>query len=234
MEHLSDEALARLVDDLPGTEERRHLDGCDACQGRLEGLRAQSDALARLPDVRPPRGDWEALEARLLSEGLVDGGSRAGYGELARTPRWMRTAAAVLLFLSGVGAGALLARGGLPGLAGLPASVGRPVAASLGPALGPPPLAATLDEAADHLQASERAYIDAMARYRELLLAGGEPAADDPARRYAALDVLVQAGRAAVREAPADPFLNGILASALAEQQAVARGAARRGGGNWF
>lgn len=231
MEHLSAEALARLVDDLPATDERRHLETCDVCQRELEALRAQAEALSRLPDVRPPRGDWEALEARLLSEGLIDGGSRAGYGELARTPGWMRGAAAVLLFLAGTAAGAAGVRGGLPGFTAME----RPTVAAMGPGMLTGGSTGSVEDAAMRVRLAERGYIDALATYRELVVErAGEPLADDPTRRYAALEVLVQAGRAAVREAPADPFLNGFLASALAEQQAVVRRISSGSDDYWF
>jgi hypothetical protein len=83
---------------------------------------------------------------------------------------------------------------------------------------------------------AERAYMDALVQYRQLATEPGtEESAGDPAARYAALEYLVRAGQVAVRQAPADPFLNGLLASAQAEQRAVYRrisGAAREDG--WF
>ena len=78
--------------------------------------------------------------------------------------------------------------------------------------------------------------MEALVRYRQLSTEPGtEESAGDPAARYAALEYLVQAGQVAVRQAPADPFLNGLLASAQAEQQAVYRrisGVAQQDG--WF
>jgi hypothetical protein len=63
-------------------------------------------------------------------------------------------------------------------------------------------------------------------RYRQLVDARGEPSyLGDPTSRLAALQALVAAGQAAVREAPADPFVNGVLVSALAEQEAILRNA---------
>jgi hypothetical protein len=62
---------------------------------------------------------------------------------------------------------------------------------------------------------------------------GGGEALSDPATRYAALDYLVTAGQLAVRQAPTDPFLNGFLASAIAERQAVLRRISS-GPENWF
>ena len=184
MEHLSLETLARLVDELPTSTEREHLEACDACAAELDALRRQSEMLGRLPDLRPSPADFDAIEARLAAEGLVQVGSRAGYPELAITPSWMRRAAAL----------------------------------------------ASVEEA-------ERDYVAALVEYRQMT---AEPEIDgpagDPAARYQALEYLVRAGQVAVRQAPADPFLNGLLASALAEQQAVSRrissNSARQDG--WF
>ena len=77
MEHLTKETLARLVDERPNPEQREHLSSCTVCGLELRGLRRQTEALGSLPDLRPPPGDWVGLEARLMSEGLVDGGSRS-------------------------------------------------------------------------------------------------------------------------------------------------------------
>ena len=94
MEHLNAETLSRLVDEKPTPEERAHVEFCDGCKAELQALRVQSSALRSLPDLRPPVGDWEVIQARLVSEGLVKrpGGIAA---TLAVTPTWMRAAAAV-------------------------------------------------------------------------------------------------------------------------------------------
>jgi hypothetical protein len=63
MEHLSLEALARLVDETPFRSERRHLARCPDCSRELALLREQTEALRSLPDLRPAPGDWPALEA---------------------------------------------------------------------------------------------------------------------------------------------------------------------------
>ena len=224
MEHLNLETLARLVDELPTSAEREHLEACDACAAELDALRRQSDMLGRLPDLRPSPADFDAIETRLAAEGLVQVGSRAGYPELAITPRWMRRAAAIAVF----------ATGGLTG-AGVMARL-RPTeddrmaaVASERPA-DPEAALASVEQA-------ERDYVAALVQYRQLT---AEPEIDgpagDPAARYQALEYLVRAGQVAVRQAPADPFLNGLLASALAEQQAVSRrissNSARQDG--WF
>ena len=232
MEHLSLDVLSRLVDEPPTVAERYHLDRCARCASELEALEHQTAALSALPDVRPVRGDWEALEARLIAQGLVQAAevrpitSGGASGRWLRM-RWLRHAASVALFATGATVGAAAARSGLGAQGDVSAAV--PSVAQL---------AATTDpgEALALVQEAERAYIGALVHYRQLVGArGGDEVAGDPAVRYAALEQLVQAGQAAVSRAPADPFLNGLLASALAEQQAVYRrmsGAAAQDG--WF
>jgi hypothetical protein len=220
MEHLTPETLARLVDEAPATEERAHLAECAECAEELEWIRSTTEALGRLPDVRPPRGDWAVLEARLVSEGLVRG-ERGWTSALARTPGWMRAAAAVVLFLSGAGVGLAVDAPGAPlRSAGGAAGTDYAAFASAEPE--------TVDEAAEAMRMAERVFVDALLRYRQMVDAeSGDPGIVDPQRRYAALEYFLAAGEAAVREAPTDPFMNGLLASVRAERQA-ARDAAMR------
>jgi anti-sigma factor RsiW len=217
MEHLSSETLSRLVDERPAPEERAHLERCEACKAELQALRVQTSALRSLPDLRPPVGDWEVIQARMVSEGLVRRpGSFAA--TLAVTPGWMRAAAAVLLFLAGGVAGAAFTR--TQGLA-----LGGPADASA---------VSTVDEAARLVRSAEESYVDAIVRYNQLVeMEGGGDDFADPATRFAALDNLVNAGRAALRLAPADPFLNGFLVSLTAERQAQLRRISS-GPDNWF
>ncbi|MEQ9570172.1 MAG: hypothetical protein RLN75_08285 [Longimicrobiales bacterium] len=78
------------------------------------------------------------------------------------------------------------------------------------------------------MRRAERVFVDAMVRYHQMVAAeGGDDVAVDAQRRYAALEYFLAAGEAAVREAPTDPFMNGLLASVRAERQA-ARAAALR------
>lgn len=215
MEHLSPETLARLVDEAPDADERAHLERCAACAREYEALRDQTAALGSLPEILPPRGDWRVLEARLRSEGLVrDPGVFQRLG-LAQTPPWMKAAAAVLLFLAGTGTGAALTTRAAGGSAGVGA-------------------VATVEDAASALRMAEQDYVTAVSRYRELLAReGGEGLGTDPVSRYAALEHLVTVSQAAVRQAPGDPFLNGFLASAMAERDAAAR-MVSVGRDNWF
>ena len=211
MEHLSTEILARLVDEEPRPDESEHLADCEPCATELVALREQTESLGALPELLPPQGDWRVLEAQLRSEGLVQTPGVFQKLGLAQTPQWMRAAAAILLFLSGTGAGAMLT-GGAPTYLE----------------------AATVDDAASAVLTAQETYVRTVARYHELLAQdGGDTGAGDPISRYAALEYLVSASQAAVREAPADIYLNGVLASALAEREAVVRlvSASRD---NWF
>lgn len=226
MGHLNAESLARLVDEDPRPDEIEHLAACRACSSELEALRAQTRALGALPDIRPPLGDWEVLEARLRSEGLIEEPGLLSRLTLAQTPPWMRAAAAVALFLGGTMFGVTAASDGSP----VAAVVGR------GEDAGTVTQAANLDDAASAVRVAEQGYVDALARYRQLLEENDGPdyaAAGDPRSRYAALEYLVAASQAAVRQAPADPFLNGLLASTLAEREVTLRRISSSSG-NWF
>ena len=216
MEHLSTETLARLVDEAPTPDEREHIEACTACASELEAMREQTQALGALPELMPPRGDWRVLEARLRSEGLVEDPGVFRRLGLAQTPAWMKAAAAVLLFLGGTGTGAALTAG--------PAGSGVPMAVA----------AEDVESAASAVRMAEQQYVDAVSQYRQLLAAeGGESYGSDPMSRFAALEHLVMVSQAAVRQAPGDPFLNGFLASALAERDAAARMVSTRQD-NWF
>lgn len=211
MEHLSTEILARLVDEEPRTDEADHLADCEGCATELVALREQTESLGALPELLPPKGDWQVLEAQLRSEGLVQTPGVFQKLGLAQTPQWMRAAAAVLLFLSGAGAGAMLT-------GGAPADLE----------------AATVEDAAFAVRTAEETYVRTMAHLQELVAReGGNVGAGDPITRYAAIEALVSVSQAAVRQAPADPFFNGLLASMLAEREAVMR-LVSASGDNWF
>lgn len=223
MEHLSPDTLARLVDETPSAEEGQHLRACATCAAELRGLREQTEALGRLPDLRPPPGDWEVLQARLVSEGLMERGSR--FRSMGRTPGWMKVAAAVVLFLAGTGAGAAWGSGTLMREGG-PGAAGPFLQASAG--------AVSVEEAEEAVRLAERQYMDAWVRYRQAVEAEGGEVLPDPATRIATLEYMIQAGQAALREAPTDPFINGLVASAAAEREAVIRRASTATGESWY
>ena len=217
MEHLSLETLARLVDEQPTEAEQEHLASCEACTLGVEGFRQQTRALAALPEILPPKGDWPVLEAELRSEGLLrDPGFFTKLG-LAQTPPWMKAAATVMLFLSGAGTGVAVT-------AEPDTAADAPTSAEV----------ATVEDAAARVRLAEQDYVTAVAEYREMLARdGGEGQGADPISRFAALEHLVMVSQAAVRQAPGDPFLNGFLASAMAERDAALR-MVSAGRDNWF
>jgi len=219
MGHLTAEALARLVDEAPSADERAHLSACEACAQEITAFRDQAVALAGLPEILPPKGDWKVLEAQLRSEGLIEDQGLARKLRLARTPTWMPAAAAVVLFLGGAALGAgVTARDRTAGVGS-----GVEIAS-----------ATNVETAATAVRIAEQEYVTAVSRYRELLgRDGADPAMVDPISRYAALEHLVSVSQAAVRQAPGDPFLNGFLASAIAERDAALR-VVSAGQDNWF
>ena len=103
MEHLTPDTLARLVDERPSPDEREHLEACSRCAEEFRSFRLQSDALGGLAALRPPSGDWESLEARLVGEGLIRTPETFRRFGFAAAPAWMQAAAAVVVFLGGTG-----------------------------------------------------------------------------------------------------------------------------------
>lgn len=223
MEHLSIVELSRLIDEAPSAEEHQHLGVCLRCRDELDALRAQTESLRELPDVRPPRGDWGILHARLVSEGMVRRGDGPTWG-LARTPPWMKVAAAVMIFFAGTAVGGLTFRG--PMTADLRES--PPSAAQLSPIGG----VRTTEQSAQAVELAERQFVAALVQYNEMIGNDGNRA-EDPEARLAALEYIFRASQAALREAPADPFLNGFLVTIEAEREAALRQVSG-GGGKWY
>ncbi len=196
MQHLSGEELARLVDEEPTAAEAVHLESCGLCRGELDVIRDETLTLGELPDFAGAPGGWEMLEARLAEEGLLRGARPAALSFLPRI------AAALLLFLAGGVTGALARGGGSGGTA------------------AEPPTATTAVEAGVQLRAAELRYRMALSRYAEL--SGADPAAD-PVNRLAALEGIVLTTRAALKDSPADPVINGYHLAALGQRDALLR-----------
>lgn len=226
MEHLTPKTLARLVDEPPRGAEEEHLERCSRCRDQLEALKEQTEALSHLTDLRPPREGWESLEEHLRAEGLVAGATqRSGNPASSPTPWLFRIAAGVVLLATGAALGAGLTDQGQPSTND-PGSVAAMDA----------PAELTLDEAAERVQVAEERYLQALLDYRVRLAgADGELDGVDPASRWAALETLMAAGQAAVREAPTDPFVNGLLVNMYAEREATLRGMeAGTAAGHWY
>jgi hypothetical protein len=128
MQHLTLEALARLLDEPAEADEALHLRGCLTCRRELEALRAQTALLGALDDPEPAPETWPALEARLRAEGLL-----ADRPSAVRPAVWysrpaLRAAAVAAVFFLGGAAGVALVRGGGAGTVArgtLPAATAR-------------------------------------------------------------------------------------------------------------
>jgi len=221
MGHLNTEILARLVSEAPSPEEEKHLGSCSVCRSELEGLQAQTESIGSLPDLRPPAGDWEALEARLVSEGLVRSSGLARQASRWWSSGWLQAAAALVLFLGGT----VLGSSGLnPVESGDLAQGDPPPGIELIPVGFQTQPVSTLADAADAVNTAEQQYMLALLQYRQILDSQGEPASiGDPTARLAAIEAIVAASRAGIQQAPADPYVNGVLVSALAEREAFLR-----------
>jgi hypothetical protein len=68
------------------------------------------------------------------------------------------------------------------------------------------------------LREAQAAYVAALARYSEMT---GSDQAVDPASRLAALEGIVVTTRAALKEAPADPVINGYHLAAVGQRDAL-------------
>ena len=222
MEHLTHDTLARLVDERPSPGERKHLQMCSRCAEELRALRLQSDALGSLAALRPPSGDWESLEARLVGEGLIRTPETFRRFGFAAAPAWMQAAAAVVVFLGGTGFGfALTNRATGNGL-------------SLEGMSSPLSQISSTEEAARAVESAEHAYMQTLVRYRQLAGGSDGPRISDPLSRVTALEGLLAASQEAVRLAPADPVFNGFLVNVLAERQEVLRQMSTSRDDDWF
>ena len=222
MEHLTHDTLARLVDERPNPREREHLQSCSQCAEELRALRLQSDALGGLAALRPPSGDWESLEARLVSEGLIRTPETFRRFGFAAAPAWMQAAAAVVVFFGGTGFGLALTRA-VTGAGLSPESTSLPV-----------PEISSAEEAVRAVESAEQAYMQTLVRYRQLAGGSDGPRISDPLSRVTALEGLLAASQEAVRLAPADPVFNGFLVNVLAERQEVLRQMSTSRDDDWF
>lgn len=243
--HLEAERLAALDHDAPTTDELAHLAGCAACRAERQAfmaLRAMAGVAAEpaAPDA-PRLTDWDRLASGLRREGLLttpigpvaideplvvralDGSGAPMARRPAAPPAhrsqpvWLRVAAALVLTAGGALAGRL--------------STGASLLPSASMAIAPSALpSATLTSAGDDgfasvQQASEILY-RAQRDYERasLWLAANDTTAHDSdvyRARLAALDQMMAASRAALREAPQDPVLNHYFLATYTAREAT-------------
>jgi hypothetical protein len=210
MSHLSLEVIARLVDEAPTPAEAAHLTACAVCRDELAAMRGAVSELALLPLLEPGPRAWSGLASRLTGEGLIR------HRRFATGPVLMKLAAAVTLFLAGTFTGLAVRDAGPAAPAGIIAAPGAAYGGF---------------DAEDVVRAAEAAYLEALAWYAETTAPG---AYIDPSARLAALEGIVLTTAAALRQAPADPVINGYHLAALAQREATLRQYDRAAVDSWF
>jgi len=262
MQHLTLEAIARLVDEAPDSGEAFHLRECLTCRRELEEMRALTGDLAQLADPEPSPRAWAELESRLVEEALV-----RHRGAAPREYAWLRVAASVsLLVLGGTAGAAIWGRGGTEPARGEPVPL-LPVATAPAPNWTPteaspapepeapaPGLARTVAEEPSAHPAAPRRESNGGAREarrreaaaalrnaeRDYLVALAEYARAaseedaDPVTRLATLEGLVRATRYALERAPDDPLINGYHLAAMGQRDAILRQIARSSEETWY
>jgi hypothetical protein len=229
MLHLTADRLAALADEHPTADEAEHLALCAACareRGAFQTLVAM--AHAERTSLGLPLTRWESVAAALAQESEVDLGAVLPSGpRLAATPvhrtdlvhwtrRSLRIAAGLLLVAGGVFAGRASVSGDTPlqremAVAG---ARGDTVAGNF----------LTVEEARVAQQHSEMLYRQAaayLAQHDSTNPADGNPIAYRS--RLAALDQVISTTRAAMREAPHDPVINGYYLNTLGQREATLR-----------
>lgn len=241
-EHLSGERLSALLDDdAPTEEERRHLEGCSACEDELHRIRRMRMALSALDDLEAPADGWSRVEAA-LSERAAAPAETPGTGEEAgpapepdrRGGRsawslggaWVRAAAAVVLFAGGLALGTHLSgpSGGTDGPArggdAAPARTAAGERVTVGEPTTSGGAARPAERPAGAVGGADPAGTAGLSPAGETPLeAYRDPAA--AAERLARLDAVMQAAREAIREDPSDPAMNDLLFRVAEDRQAL-------------
>lgn len=210
-QHLDSERLASFTEQSPTDLERAHLAECAACRRERDAyasLVSLAQHTAHAPTTAPRLVEWDTLATELRREGLLHAPPA-----VRRMPGWMRAAAAMGL----VAGGAMLGR-----ITSGDAFVGAPAARGMTNAT--PTVATRADlvsvaQATDVLYAAQRDYERA-----SLYLAGHDSTtknSDVYRARLAALDQMMTASRAALRDAPQDPVLNHYFLTAYTAREAT-------------
>jgi hypothetical protein len=168
----------------------------------------------------------------LASEGLIRTSGILGRPKRWFASGWTQAAAAIVLFLGGAALGS-----------GVGARQAPSDLADSGPATnlelvpvgtGTQPVS-SLADAAQLVNQAEQDYMLALLQYGQILRAQEGPASmGDPTKRLAAIEAILAASSAAMEHAPADPFVNGVLVSAVAEKEGILRNASLTAGSGIF
>ena len=242
--HLEAERLAALDHDVPTTDELAHLAQCGACRAErqaytaLQGM-ARAVTAPTAPDA-PRLTEWDRLAAGLRSEGLLTTPAGLVSAEqplvvrpfaappspvaaraaapVARSPRpvWLQVAAAMVLTIGGALFGRLSSGASLMPVASISSTPGARSSATL----------ASVDDGFASVQQASEILYGAQRDYERasLWLAANDTTAHDSdvyRARLAALDQMMAASRAALRDAPQDPVLNHYFLAAYTAREAT-------------
>lgn len=252
MLHLPTDRLAALADEAPSPDEAAHLALCAECAREVrahEALLSMATAEKSTGGyLAMPLTRWESLGAELRREGLIGAAPRTSAPVRAtrRIPAWIGRAAAAVLLLAG---GAVAGRYTAPVReVEVAAKSDRPPAPKPGtkPPVSTPPERGGISETPDvslasFLPSSFESVTAARLWQQKLEVAYQDAAAyiaandtsdlptvermDDRSvrARLAALDAAGSVMREALREAPADPVINGYYLTTLGQREATLR-----------
>jgi hypothetical protein len=240
MQHLDSTRLAAFDHERFTVEELAHLTGCAVCRAEREGVQQlvtrageafPLDAMAEAPRLV----SWERLAVELRREGLLTSGEpaddvqaglaggatvqplRPAVGEVpASSRRWFVQARRAVAALALVASGAAMGRLSRAGGEALPVAEAGAALRSVG--FGDRGFA-SVEQATDVLNRAQRDYERA-----SLWLAANDSTVRDSdvyRARLAALDQMMAASRAALREAPQDPVLNHYYLAAYTAREAT-------------
>jgi len=239
MSHLSTERLAALGDEAPTAAEAAHLAACDECARERAAYRTLvAMAHAERDAIGIPLTRWESIAGALANERLTLVPAGSGAAQVApargRPARFLRpplrAAAGLLLFVGGAVAGRV-SSGPLP----LPIGAARAGAATRQVADGNgrvTPVSsqrdsrtfASVEEARSAQLHSEATYQQAAAFLAEHDSLGGSDYNPEMVKsRLAALDQMISTTRAAMREAPHDPVINGYYLTTVGQREVALR-----------
>ena len=235
--HIDGERFAAFDHDALTTDDLAHLAGCAACRVERQAylsLHALSrDVASNCPPDAPRLTSWESLATQLRAEGLLTAPTEPAASNAPvvlrsmtvagpppervpmaprmrrELPVWLRVAAAMLLTIGGAFAGRL--SNGDVVFSASRATDALAVLDTQG--------FGNVQQATDVLYHAQRDYERA-----SLWLAANDSTghgSDVYRARLAALDLMMTASRAALREAPQDPVLNNYFLSAYTAREAT-------------
>jgi len=231
--HIDPDRFAAFDHDAPTTDELAHLAGCTLCRAERQAyvsLQSLASAMVTSPAPDAPRlTEWDRLATALRQEGLLTSPPVRAMEPTAvinafmpstptrrTTPVWLRVAAAMVLTVGGALFGRLST--GTPLLSTGALSYRSPLTTASQTSAGVEGFS-SVQQASDVLYRAQRDYERA-----SLWLAANDTTIHDSGvyrARLAALDQMMAASRAALRDAPQDPVLNHYFLAAYTAREAT-------------